>query len=99
MKLLDHLFTLICVSVFCGMIPQACSSHPTTPPAGTDCVAACERLGPNNADHPHGLNCLEDGGRSPKGLACVQWLCPSVTTERAACMSHSATCEAADACR
>lgn len=100
MKLLEPLFYVLFAGMVSGLVLPSCTPPHVDPPAGVDCEAACERMLPNNADHPHGLGCLTNGGKSPLGVECKVWLCETpMSPTRSACISHAASCEAADKCR
>lgn len=99
MKILEPLFAVLVAGMLSGLLLPSCTPH-VEPPAGVDCVAACERMLPNSADHPHGLGCLENGGKSPLGVECQVWLCETpMSPTRSSCISHADSCETANKCR
>ena len=98
MKILEPLFVVTLLGMLSGLLLPSCTP-PVTPPAGEDCNAACERLGPNNVDHPHGLDCLSNGGRSPKGVECKVWMCETpMSATRSTCLAHAESCSVAKDC-
>ena len=81
------------VVMFAGTIvaPASCRATPPPPPAGTDCEAACERLG--------ALGC-DAGAPTPSGTPCKTWLCSTpMPSSRSSCISHAPDCFAAEECR
>lgn len=96
--------TLLAVLVAAALTLISCTSTPPAPPAGVDCVAACERIGPNDTEHPSGLGCSYGGVQF--GEPCEVWMCtPStsgespMTPERSSCISHAPSCNQARECR
>lgn len=85
------------IILFVAGLAASCRTAPPDPPAGVDCVAACERLG---ADVSHGgLGCPE-GAPTPSGVPCSTWLCATpMSSYRSACIAHAASCDAARACK
>lgn len=68
----------------------ACApSH--VPPAGHDCVAACENL--------RALGCLQDDGRADNGDECEEWYCETPRLPPSACVARASSCEAARECK
>ena len=78
-------FTLCAALLFLGCSP----SH--VPPAGYDCVAACQNL--------RALSCLANDGKADNGDACEVWYCETPRLPSSTCVSHAPSCEAARACK
>lgn len=96
--------TFLAVLVAAALTLLGCTSTPPAPPAGVDCVAACERIGPNTPEHPSGLDC--PGGGVQFGEPCEVWMCTPgksgespMTPGRASCISHAPSCNQARECR
>jgi hypothetical protein len=85
-------WALIAATVLLGaaLALGGCSpSH--VPPAGHDCVAACQNL--------RSLSCLANDGRADNGDACEVWYCETPRLPSSTCVSHASSCEAARACK
>lgn len=97
--------TFLAVLVAAALTLLGCnSSPPPAPPAGVDCEAACERIGPNTPEHRSGLSCSFGGVQF--GEPCSVWMCTPgesgkspMNPERASCISHASSCNKARECR
>lgn len=67
------------------------------PPAGYDCVAACENL--KSLKTEDGEPCLANDGKADNGDACEVWYCETPRLPSSTCVSHASSCEAARACK
>lgn len=86
--LIDVIASAYLIALSWGLI--GCSpSH--VPPAGYDCVAACENL--------RSLSCLANDGKADNGDACEVWYCETPRLPSSTCVSHASSCEAARACK
>lgn len=91
---LDVIASAYLIALTWGFI--GCSpSH--VPPAGYDCVAACENL--RSLKKKDGSPCLENGGLADNGDACEIWYCETPRLPSSTCVSHASSCEAARACK
>lgn len=81
--------TVIVTLYSCLVVAGCAPSH--VPPAGYDCVAACQNL--------RALSCLKNDGRADNGDACEVWYCETPRLPSSTCVSHASSCEAARACK